>query len=186
MGKSVWYLPLLPLVFLVCKSPPAPAVEDPILLIHQNETEPTTDTTIKVSQEVYDHTLAEVRLFVEKLNLIIKNKDYAGWLNALSDEFLDRISSPDFLENASQSPILRSKKIVLKTPQDYFLYVVVPARNNSRVDQIDFMALNAVKVIYVETLEKKNTSNNTTTTEVRRLRLYELIKKSGDTWKIID
>jgi len=183
MGKSVWYLLLLPLAFAACKSPPA--AEEPILIIHEHATEPESGT-ITVSQEVYDHTLAEVKLFVEKLNLIIMNKDYAGWLEALSEEFLHRISAPEFLENASQSPMLRSKRIVLKTPEDYFLYVVVPARSNSRVDQIDFIALNAVKVIYVETFDKKNNANNMVTTEVRRLRLYELIKKSGDTWKIID
>jgi len=118
---------------------------------------------------------------VEKLNLIIKNKDYAGWRNALTDEFFARVSSPEFLEKASQSALLRSKKIVLKTPGDYFMYVVVPARSNSSVDEIEFMALNAVKVYYVEKTDKTAAS-----TDVRRLRLYELIKKSGDTWKIID
>ena len=177
---------LLPLVFTACKSPPAPeaAPAEPIITTHHEEE--LNASFISVSQEMYDSTLAEVKLFVEKLNLLIKNKDYTGWKDTLSDEFFERISSPEFLENASQSVLLRSKKIVLKSPEDYFFYVVVPARSSSRVDEIEFIAANAVKVFYVETYDKKNNSNNMVTTEVRRLRLYELIKKSGDTWKIID
>jgi hypothetical protein len=182
MKRAARYLLLLPLVFTACKSSSGAA--DPVVTTHHEEE--LNGNFISVSQEMYDNTLAEVKLFVEKLNLIIKNKDYEGWKNALSDEFFERISSPEFLESASQSVLLRSKKIVLKTPDDYFLYVVVPARSNSRVDEIEFIASNAVKVFYVETFDKKNNSNNLITTEVRRLRLYELIKKSGDTWKIID
>jgi len=173
MKGFVWVL--LPLVLAACASPPPPAVEPVDAAPYEQEAAP---AAISVSQELYDNTLAEVRLFIDKLNLIIKNKDYAGWRNALSDEFFARVSSQEFLANASKSALLRSKKIVLKTPEDYFLHVVVPARSNSRVDEIEFMAINAVKVFYND--------QKAGTTEVRRLRLYELIKKSGDTWKIID
>ena len=180
MKRPAWYLLLLPLVLIACKSPPA-AENPPTEPVAAAPHEDIVSVPISVSQEMYDTTLAEVRLFVDKLNLFIKNKDYEGWKNALSDEFLTRISSQEFLENASKSALLRSKKIVLKTPNDYFLYVVVPARSNSSVDEIEFFAANAVKVYYVEKSEKVNE-----TTELRRLRLYALIKKSGDTWKIID
>jgi len=174
----------LPLVFLACKSPSAAADNPPAgpTVTHHEET---VSGSISVSQEMYDNTLAEVRLFVEKLNLVIKNKDYNGWRNALSDEFFEHVSSPEFLANASESKLLQSQKIVLKTPNDYFIHVVVPSRSNSSVDEIEFEAPNAVKVYYVEKTEKQK-ENNMTVTEARRLRLYVLIKKSGDTWKIID
>ncbi|MDR2718205.1 MAG: hypothetical protein LBB89_09100 [Treponema sp.] len=181
MKRFAWYLLLLPLVFTVCASQPAAVkpAEGSIVAPHDTgESAP-----VAVSQEVYDNTLAEVRLFIDKLNLLIYNKDYAGWKNVLSDEFLARISSPEFLAMASESTLLRAKKIVLKTPTDYFLHVVVPARSNSRVDEIEFTAINAVKVFY---LEKSKGNNRVAAGEIRRLRLYELIKKSGDTWKIID
>ena len=175
----------MPLVFLACKSPP-PAADhppaEPVIIAPHEDGSP---GQIVVSKEVYDNTLAEVKLFVEKLNLIIKNKDYTGWLDALSEEFFARISSAEFLASASESKLLRSQKIVLKTPMDYFIHVVVPARSNSNVDEIEFTAINAVKVYYVERAERQK-ENNMTVTEARRLRLYELIKKSGDTWKIID
>ena len=184
MKRSFWPLFLLPLVFMACKSSTAAAnpPAEPVVIAPHEEGSP---GHIIVSKEVYDYTLAEVRLFVEKLNLIIKNKDYTGWLSALSDEFFARISSPEFLASASESKLLQSQKIVLKTPNDYFIHVVVPARSNSSVDEIEFTAPNAVKVFYIEKSEKQK-ENNMSVTEARRLRLYELIKKSGDTWKIID
>jgi hypothetical protein len=179
MKKSVWYLLLSFLVFTACKSS-APIADTPVVSIHEEQE--SAPQSLSVSQEVYDSTLAEVRLFIDKLNVIIYNKDYAGWKNVLSDEFFTRVSSPEFLAKASESNLLRSKKIILKTWEDYFLYVVVPARSNSRVDEIEFTAINAVKVYYLE----KSSKNNAEATDIRRLRLYELIKKTGDSWKIID
>jgi len=176
-------------VFLGCKSsPPAvdqyPPVEEEIIDEPEVE-EPATDSGITVSQEVYDFTLAEVKLFIDSLNSLIMKKNYNGWKNALSDDFFDRISSPEFLAAASESAILKSKKIVLKSPNDYFLQVVVPSRSNSRVDEIEFTDTNKVKVYYREERVRRNSDNSVSAPEVRRLRLYELIK-IGDTWKIID
>jgi hypothetical protein len=180
MKRSAWYLLIFPFVLTVCSSSPAAAKSSAEPIISVSLEEEIVSSPLSVSQEMYDNTLAEVRLFVDRLNLMIKNKDYAGWRNALSDEFFTRISSPDFLANASKSALLRSKNIILVSPDDYFLYVVVPSRSNSRVDEIEFIAANSVKVFYIDKPEKNKT------TEIRRLRLYELIKKSGDTWKIID
>jgi hypothetical protein len=75
--------------------------------------------------------------------------------------------------------MLTSRKIVLKTLNDYFTHVVVPSRSNSKVDEIEFTDTNTVKVYYIE--RRKNENNEF---ETRRLRLYELIK-TGNTWKII-
>jgi len=182
MRRYCWYLLLLPLVLTVCTSPPETVKEAPIATA-PNKEEPGSDSVL-VSQEVYDHTLTEVKLFVDSLNTIIRNKNYSGWRNALSDRLFAHISSPEFLGNASESNLLRSKKIVLKTPGDYFTNVVVPSRSNSQVDEIEFTVKGTVKVYYLERLEKKSNSG-AVTVEVRRLRLYEL-EKSGDTWKIID
>jgi hypothetical protein len=162
-----------------CKTTP-PAI-DPYPLEEEEVSAP--NSSLKISQEMYDFTLAEVKLFVDDLNAMIQKKDYNGWKAALSDEFFGRISSPEFLASASESAILKSRKIVLKTPNDYFLQVVVPSRSNSKVDEIEFTAIDRVKVFYLE--ERRRNENNTTTTESRRLRLYELIK-IDDTWKVID
>jgi len=183
-----WYLLLLLAILAACKSVPSSSTEEtqpeePPAIEQYEEDEPSSDS-IAVTQEVYDFTLAEVKHFVDGLNSLISRKNYDGWKNALSDELFAHISSPDFLARTSESNLLRSRKIVLKTPNDYFLQVVVPARSNSKVDEIEFTAADRVKVYYIEERVRKG-ENNTSTTEIRRLRLYELIK-DGDTWKIID
>jgi len=180
MKRSGVYLSaiLMAAMFMACKSSPP---VDPFLAEVEEEV---SSNTFTISQEMYDQTLAEVKLFVDGLNLLIQHKNYEGWKAALTDEFLDHISSPDFLKSASESAALKSRKIVLKTPHDYFTQVVVPSRSNSRVDEIEFTAADRVKVFHREERVRKNT-DGTSTTEIRRLRLYELIKIDG-TWKIID
>jgi hypothetical protein len=143
--------------------------------------EETAPGMVTITQEMYDETLAEVRLFVESLNTIIRNKNYAAWKNTLSDEFFDQISSQEFLAKASEAAVLKARKIVLKTPNDYFLQVVVPSRSQSQVDEIEFVDIHTVKVYFVDAVKK----DNQLTGETRRLRLYEL-RKTDNTWKIID
>jgi hypothetical protein len=178
-----WYLLLLLAMLVACKSAPS-TEEAPLEELSAVEESAGDSNSLTVTQEMYDSTLAEVKHFVENLNSFIRNKNFEGWKNALSDDLLARISSPEFLAQTSESNLLRSRKVVLKTVNDYFLEVVVPARSNSRVDEIEFTATDRVKVFYKEERVKKG-ENNTTSTEIRRLRLYELVKKS-DTWKIID
>jgi len=164
---------------MACKSSPSAVDQYPGGVEEQVPSHP-----FAISQEMYDLTLAEVKSFVHDLNTLIMNKDYEGWKATLSDEFFERISSRDFLASASQSAMLKSRRIVLRSPHDYFLHVVVPSRSNSRVDEIEFTAVDRVKVFYREERVRRN-ENSESTPEVRRLRLYELIK-IGDTWKIID
>jgi hypothetical protein len=177
MTKPVWYLVFLPVILMACNSTPTTLAEDPPAeaYVGPQRTEPNSFT---VTQEMYDSTLAEVKAFVERLNLLINRKNYEGWKAALSDEYFNQISSEEFLAKASESSALRSRKIVLKTLNDYFTHVVVPSRSNSRVDEIEFSTTNTVKVYYIE--KRKNDNNEV---ETRRLRLYELIK-TGNTWII--
>ncbi|MCL2762345.1 MAG: hypothetical protein FWD36_03930 [Treponema sp.] len=180
MKRYRLYLLLLPvalacLCVAVCKSQP-PAEKTPVTASSPEETETIeANDTINVSRELYEKTLAEVRVFVDQLNTLISRRDYSGWREALSEERLALISSQEFLAAASDSAVLRAQRITLRTPNDYFLHVVVPSRSTSRVDEIEFVTLDRVKVFY----------DNVTPTETRRLRLYELIKIE-DTWKIID
>jgi len=179
IGVVLWGLTLL----IACNSqPPAsdPYPEEAVIEEHEEEAP---DAPLTVSQEVYDFTLAEVKQFVDGLNALIQKKNYNGWKDALSEELFARISSPEFLASASQSAALKARKIVLKTPNDYFTNVVVPSRSNSKVDEIEFTAVNKVKVFYLE--ERRRNDNSGNSTPFRRLRLYELIK-IDDTWKIID
>jgi hypothetical protein len=157
-----------------CKSVPAESPADEETGVVAAEVE-NVSGSVAISQQMYDETLIEVRAFVDHLNTVIQNKNYNSWVNALSSELFAEISSPAFLAERSESVLLRSRNITLRTPNDYFMQVVVPSRSNSVVDEIEFVNANRVKVFF---------RDKTPSGETRRLRLYELIK-IGDTWKIL-
>lgn len=130
----------------------------------------------EVSEELYNTTMVEVQKFIEDLNNIIRSKNYESWKAALTDDFFAEISSQEFLNEASEMGGMKSRGIFLKTPHDYFTNVVVPARANSRVDDIEFIGKNRVKAFTVMT----NRAGQT-----QRLRLYDL-EHFGNIWKIIN
>jgi hypothetical protein len=177
----------LPLLFILsvilvfsCGSNPKPEQEDKVDAVETGPQETTVQAprveTFTVSREYYDTTMDEVRHFINDLNHVISSRNYNSWRAALSDEYFREISSQENLQQVSQQPAMMTRRIVLRTPQDYFTYVVVPSRANSRVDEIEFVNRNRVKAFTVTT----NRSG-----EVQRLRLYDL-EKIGNTWKIIN
>ena len=171
----------LPVFLMACTSPPqavdsGPLPEEaPQTNVTETADEPAVNTdpvTETVSREYYDQTLADVRQFINRLNAIIANNNYNGWRNALSDEYYALISSPEYLASRSEEPGLKTRRIVLRTVNDYFIHVVVPSRADSRVDEIEFAADHIVKAFYLDT-------------SARRLRVYELRKIDND-WKIVN
>jgi len=192
MNRSILCLLLFSSLAMACASKPAAVVDEPPAVQQIPAEEPPAPApapaveeapaAVAVDQDMYDKTLAEVKAFIDGLNKAIAAKNYNSWRASLSDTYFAEISSPEFLEKASESPLLKNRKIVLKTPNDYFTNVVVPARANSQVDEIEFVDYNNIKAYYHEARTRKD-ENNQTVTETRRLRLYELTK-SGDTWKI--
>jgi len=183
---------LFPVLFLACGTPPKTANEDLPQTAEKQEEEPAAKEELAVEkpaeeiaqiavdtrkpggleQETNEEILDEVRAFVENLNLIIKDRNYNKWRSVLSEEFFNEISSPKFLANVSKWPSMMSRGIVLRTAYDYFNYVVVPSRANSRVDKIEIMDNNRVKAFY---LDKRKDET---------VRLYELARM-GDSWTII-
>ena len=181
MNRNRLFLLLLPLVLTVCASPPKAVEiphEEPVAVTtdisepDKAEASVTEEDSVRITQEIYDQTLAEVKVFIENLNKVIISKNYNAWKNTLSDEYFTEISSPEFLKKASEMPSLKSRGIVLKTPDGYFTNVVVPSRANSRVDEIEFIDTNRVKAYFLDK-------------DKGRLRVYDLIK-IGDEWKIIN
>ena len=125
-----------------------------------------------ISQEQKDTAKLEIQQLIQKLNGIIREKNYNGWVSYLDTGFFATINSKEYLDRVSQSPVLVKQKIVLKSARDYFNHVVVPARTNDRVDDIEFISRNRVKAYTV------NAAGN-------RLRLYDL-EKTENGWKIIN
>jgi len=116
--------------------------------------------------------MQEIQQLTQRLNGIIRAKDYNTWVTYLDPAYLARINSREFLETVSKSPAMVKQNIVLNSAFDYFNHVVVPSRANSRVDDIEFISQNRVKAYTIDSKENK-------------LRLYDL-EKTGAGWKIIN
>ena len=125
-----------------------------------------------ITKEIFDTTKSDVQKLIERLNTIIRDKDYESWVTFLGPRYRAALSDNSFLERVSSSTVLRKQKITLRELRDYFIYVVVPSRANDRVDDIEFIGQNRVKAF---TLDAKG----------RRLRLYDLEKKPNG-WEIIN
>jgi hypothetical protein len=122
----------------------------------------------------------EVKQFISELNRIIQNKDFEAWKAALSEVYIRRITDPEYLKKLSDtSPLLKQKRVVLKSLEDYFFYAVVPAVTKIKPESIDveFTGDNTVKAL--------RTDVNPVTRLYEVERLYNL-EKSGNTWKIIN
>ncbi|MDR2102828.1 MAG: hypothetical protein LBP42_01855 [Treponema sp.] len=153
-----------------------PVVEEPLPEITEIQPEEPAEEegfdAHSIPLEVFNFTKAEIQALVEDLNDIIRAKNYDAWIVCLEEEYLAEKSSPQYLAQISEQPRLKSQNIVLTSPRDYFIHVVVPSRANDRVDDIEFVAKNRVKAYTIN-------ANG------QRLRLYDLENK-GNGWKIIN
>ncbi|MDR2210694.1 MAG: hypothetical protein LBO65_04400 [Spirochaetaceae bacterium] len=125
-----------------------------------------------ITREEHDSTKLEIQQLIQRLNNIIRGRNYNAWVSYLDNSYLATISSPEYLEQVSRSTVLVRQKIVLNSAQDYFNHVVVPSRDNDRVDEIEFISRTRVKAYTI------NNAGN-------RLRLYDL-ERTGTGWKIIN
>jgi hypothetical protein len=153
-----------------------PAAEEPLPEITEIQPEEPAEEedfdVLSITPEVFNFTKAEIQALVEDLNGIIRAKNYDAWVACLGEEYLAEKSSPEYLAQISEQPRLKSQNIVLISPRDYFIHVVVPSRANDRVDDIEFVAKNRVKAYTINV-------------NGQRLRLYDLENK-GNGWKIIN
>jgi hypothetical protein len=173
--KNIFILLLIMMVFS-CGGGPATQVPSESVTATQTavpvEDDPVTFDPGTISREVYDSTKSDVQHLIEELNGIIRAKNYDAWKAYLDEDYLADISSSEYLQRISETAAMKSQKIVLKAPEDYFNYVVVPSRANSRVDDIEFITQRRVKAF-------------TVTEKGQRLRLYDLERSTGG-WKIIN
>ncbi|GHV60754.1 hypothetical protein AGMMS49587_03170 [Spirochaetia bacterium] len=125
-----------------------------------------------VPREVYNYTKLDVQNFIEKLNRIIRARNYEGWVANLKEDYFNEKNSPEYLLKVSAQPRLKTQGVVLTNARDYFIHVVVPSRSRDRVDDIEFINQRRVKAY-------------TITVNGQRLRLYDLEHENG-AWKIVN
>jgi len=169
-------LPII-LVFVLlasCNSQPKSGAQEEKGKV-ESQTEEAFDPT-RVTRQQYDTTRDEVQRFIEELNRIIRNRNYNAWRAALSPEYFAEISSKEHLQQVSEQPAMKTRRIIIRTAEDYFIHVVVPSRANLRVDDIEFISRDRVKA-FTLVVDKAG--------EEQRLRLYDL-ERIGNSWRIIN
>jgi hypothetical protein len=102
-----------------------------------------------VTDELYRRTFDEVREVIDSLTKIIAAGDYGQWLTFLTDDYVHRSSSAEFLAEASRSPMLSKSGVVLRSLRDYFDNVVVRSRVQATLNDITFVDADHVKAITV-------------------------------------
>lgn len=118
---------------------------EPISKEDQEYSRSVTDLGIDVSKETFNEDKSEILEIIEKLSGIMKNKDYAAWLNYLTPESKTFWSNQQNLALVSQR--LPIKNYRLKNLQDYFEKVFIPSRIGRVVDEIRYVSTTKVKAV---------------------------------------
>ena len=196
--KQIGLLSILPVILVLsCHSGPhpiEPVPAEPIVAeaaaADENAPAVSADPAVfdpaAISADMYASTMAELRVFIEALNAIIRARNYTAWVSYLSESYYAQINSQEFLARRSEELFRRDQivasnlgrdprrvqKRVLRTSRDFFYNVVVPSRSNDRLDDISFVDENRVKAYTVDS-------------RGNRLVLYDL-KIIDNRWRIIN
>jgi hypothetical protein len=113
----------------------------------------------KLNDDVLKEHMKNLFNYIEE---IIARGDYTAWYNSLSASYKSYLNDGVNLKKmSSDSDILTNKGIILKSPKDYFEYVVIEAREGQilKFKDFKFIDLHHVKVIY-ERYEKERFEYN--------------------------
>lgn len=91
----------------------------------------------------------DISALIEELNNLIAARDFSSWQKHLSFDYIAYYSDPDVLKEQSDSPLLVKNKIVLRTLEDYFNYIVVGSRQNVRLDEIKAIDRNRINAYMI-------------------------------------
>lgn len=105
------------------------------------------DETESVSKQEFTDDKNEILEIISELAVVMETKDTLSWLNYIDEESKEYYKNPVNLRKAQQR--LRDKRIELKTIEDYFKYVWIPARQNSHIDEIRYISKTHVNAVQV-------------------------------------
>ena len=105
------------------------------------------DDGAAVSKKEFADDKHEILEIISELAIIMETKDTLAWLNYIDEPSKEYYKNPVNLRKAQRK--LPNKLIELKTIQDYFYYVFIPARRNSQIDEIRYVSKSHVKAVQV-------------------------------------
>ena len=121
-----------------------------------------------ISKEVFEEDKKDILAIIDKLNDVMKNRDYKSWLKYVDGASAQYWTKRTNLQKAENR--LPVKGLTLRNLEDYFKYVFIPARNGRRIDEIRYEDRKTVKAVQV------NGDVDTV--------YYYFKKSSDDTWKL--
>ena len=129
---------------------PVKIVEDYKATEHLTEEEKEYQRSVKdlaktITIDEFEADKKEILEIIDDLNRIMKDRDYNSWTKYLSPSSKKYWSNPKNL--ASVSSRLPVKGLKISSLKDYFTYVFVPARANSKVEEIRYVSNIVVKAV---------------------------------------
>ena len=103
------------------------------------------DEAETVSKKEFTDDKNEILEIISELALIMETQNTLSWLNYIDEESKEYYKNPVNLRKAQQR--LRDKRIELKTIEDYFKFVFIPARANRQIDEIRYISKNHIKAV---------------------------------------
>ena len=105
------------------------------------------DETEAVTKQEFNDDKNEILEIISELAVIMETKDTLAWLKFIDEESKEYYKNPVNLRKAQRK--LPNKLIELKTIEDYFKSVFIPARKNSQIDEIRYISRTHVKAVQI-------------------------------------
>ena len=101
-----------------------------------------------VTKQEFSEDKATILHIIDELSKIMETKDAKAWKKYIEPDSIKYYSNPVNLRNAQKK--LPIKTITLNSIDDYFVYVFIPSRKRSRVDEIRYISKTNIKVVQVK------------------------------------
>lgn len=147
---------------------PAPPVEE------DSEYKRSIGTEKDISFDTFSTDKAAIIKKISELNVIMVNKDYNSWLKYIDPASREYWSQATHLAKASEKLPKNLKGTKLRTLQDYFTYVFIPARRGRQIDEIRYNSKDSIKAVQVS--QKDDGTRGI-------IIYYNFTKQDGD-WKV--
>ena len=131
-------------------------VKEPEPILQEEKAPPVIDdeyqrSTKEVSDVSYEEFQADKKIIlqkIEELSVIMADYNYSEWVKYIDGNSISYWSNQSNLIKASKR--LPVKGLRLRTLQDYFKYVFVPARKNHEVEEIRYIDKGKIKAVQVK------------------------------------
>lgn len=125
---------------------------------------------LNISKDDFEADKKAIMAMISELDTIMKDKNYKAWLGYIDSESTEYWSKSSSLKKAQAR--MPRRGLQLKTLEDYFKYVFIPARQQSEITEIRYES-----EIYVKAVKVLNAEENDYT-------VYYYFKKINGRWTL--